>query len=343
MSLETLQKKIQKAVKGIHCETLSNSDIAKCNCWVSTPAYDLNRILSGDLFKGLREGSMNFITGAEATFKSSFATLCGSNAQKDGFKVIYIDTEGGITDEFVIRWGLNPDNILYIYEPIVENVSAIMSQILDEQDDERYFIILDSIGGLESTKLVNDSLSGDVKQDQGGLARKIKQMMKIFTAAVKKTKSIGVYSGHMYGSPGMFSTEEIGGGKAPKYLADIIIMLRKTKKQDKDKNIIGNLIKSQTIKNRFYPAFNQCEVDIDYIKGVNKLHGMVELAVEFGFIEKSGAGWYTNIETNEKIQGADKVSSWITDDMLNKINEKIKATGYSTINEKLAEEIGEIV
>ena len=295
------------------------------------------------MFKGIPERSMTFLAGPEASFKSSFACICAANSQKQGYKVIIIDTEGGLSGDFVKRWGLNPEEILYIYEPIVDNISVILGQLLEEED-EKFLIILDSIGGLESSKLISDANDGAVKADQGGLARKIKQMMKLFTTIVKKKSSIGIYTGHTYGSPtaGMYVTEEeIGGGKACKYLADIIMLLKKSKKYDKDKVIIGNTIRAVALKNRFYPAFNKCEIDIDYINGINKCHGMFELAEKLGFISKAGAGWCTNVLTGEKVQGMDKTLPWFTEVMLNKINEELKNTGYSTIDEEARDALKE--
>lgn len=287
---------------------------------------------------------MTFLGGPEASFKSSFSCICAANSQKEGYKVIIIDTEGGLSGNFVKRWGLNPDEILYIYEPIVDNISVILGQLLEEED-EKFLIILDSIGGLESSKLISDANDGAVKADQGGLARKIKQMMKLFTTIVKKKSSIGIYTGHTYGSPnaGLYATEEeLGGGKACRYLADCIIMLKKSKKYDKDKTVIGNVVKAYTLKNRFYPAFSRCEVDIDYIHGINKVHGMFDLAEKFGFISKAGAGWCTNILTGEKVQGIEKTIPWFNEAMLNKINEELKVTGYSTIDEELKNALKEV-
>lgn len=346
MSLETLQKKIQKAVKGSHVSILSESNIAKHDNWINTPAYDLNRILSGDLFKGLPEKSLTYLVGPEASFKSSFSALCAANSQKEGFTPIVIDTEGAWTSDFVERWGLDPDNILYIYEPFVDAVCSILGQIIDDNDDsKKYCIIIDSIGGLEVQKLVDDSIKGDVKADQGQLQKKIKRALKLLLYIIKKKNSIGIYTGHQYGDPnaGMYSSGlQIGGGKFASLAPDIILQLKKSKKLDNEKNIVGTIIKAISLKNRFYPPFNKCEVDIDYINGINNLHGMVDLASEFNLIEKGGAGWYTNKETNEKIQGTNKVESWIDDNMLNIINEKIKNSGYNTIDDEMVEEFKHI-
>ena len=94
MSLEELKAKINKNVKGTHCDVMSNSDIAKIERYVDTNHYDLNRIISGSLFKGIPEKTMTMLVGPEASFKSSFMCLAMANAQSMGYTPVIIDTEG---------------------------------------------------------------------------------------------------------------------------------------------------------------------------------------------------------------------------------------------------------
>lgn len=84
MSLEDLKNKLNKNVKGIHADILSKSKIANINEYVPTPHYDLNRILSGSIYKGIPEKTMTLLVGPEASFKSSFMCLSMANAQKKG-------------------------------------------------------------------------------------------------------------------------------------------------------------------------------------------------------------------------------------------------------------------
>lgn len=342
MGITELAKKISKSAKGVHVSILSESEIAKRNIWVSTPSYDLNRIITGDLFKGLPEKSLTLLCGPEASFKSSFSCICAANAQKEGYQVLLFDTEGAWSDDFAKRWGLDPEKIIVVNTLLVDDISVIMGNLI-KGDDEKLFIILDSLGGLESEKLMNDAEKGDIKADQGQLQKKIKQMLKLFLGVVKYKKSIGVFTGHLYGNPsGYGAAEEVGGGKFAKLCPDIIIQLKKAKSLDKDKNVIGNLINALTVKNRFYPAFNECTVDINYRDGINKKVGMVDIASRAGFISKAGAGWMTNTVTGEKIQGEAKAEEWIDDEMLIKLNEFLKETGYSTINETAKVKLEEV-
>lgn len=127
--LKELVKNIEKGVKGVHCSVMADSDIAENTDWVATPSMDLNRALSGDLYKGIPSKSMVVICGPEHTFKSSFVVLSMVDAQKQGFTPVIIDTERGITKDFAARWGLDIENCLYIYSPWIDEISSVVAKL----------------------------------------------------------------------------------------------------------------------------------------------------------------------------------------------------------------------
>ena len=139
----------------------------------------MNRILSGKLNGGLTSRNLCAIVGPEHSFKSSFMALCMSNAQKNGYKPIIIDTEGGCDDTFCKRWGLDTDNLYYIYTPWISEVKSILAQI-KESGEEKLVIGLDSVGGLDRLKSYNDALAGEPKADQGLLQKEIRSTLKLF-------------------------------------------------------------------------------------------------------------------------------------------------------------------
>jgi len=136
---EKLQASIEKNVKGAHVSVLADSEIATGRFTLSTPALDLNRILSGSLRGGIPSRNLVAIVGPEHSFKSSFMVLCMANAQKLGYKPVVIDTEGGITDEFCQRWGLDPKQILYVYTPWIHEVKSVIAQIR-ESGEQGYVV-----------------------------------------------------------------------------------------------------------------------------------------------------------------------------------------------------------
>jgi len=338
-----LQNKINTKVKGAHASVMSESSIAKDRFDIMTPCYDLNRVLSGSLRKGIKSRNLMGIIGPEHTMKSSFMVLCMVNAQKQGYKPIIIDTEGGCDAEFCKRWGLNTDEIFYVYTPWVDEVMPILAQIR-ETGEQNLVIGLDSVGGLNRLKAYEDALKGEVKADQGLLQKDIKAMLKMYLNICIAQNSIGIATGHYYGNPNdQYNPDQIGGGKAMKLLPSILVTLKKhilyefPQKKGKERgNIVGNEILATTIKNRMYPPFQDGIVMIDYTEGVRPFAGLLDLAIKAEIVEQSGA-WY-KIGDDRLGQGrlnAEKaLEEEFGDQVLDKLDKWLEDTGYSTHNEE---------
>jgi RecA/RadA recombinase len=280
--------------------------------------------------------------------------LCAATAQAQGYTPVIFDTEGAWTGDFVSRWGLDPNNILYIYTPWIDEIMVMMGSIIDG-DDEKLFTILDSVGGLEKLKMVDDAVGKDakVKADQGTLQKEIKRMLKMFLNIVKRKDSVGIMAGHFFGNPNSYGgADEIGGGKFAKLAPDIIISMKKQQifsnpeAKASERITIGNEIKACTLKNRFYPPFQEATIQINYKDGINPMAGLMEIALTCGSVTKAGS-WYSLTDSQERMgQGEAKAVAWMNEHQelfLPKIEEILKTTGYSTVNkdveeaEKLAE------
>lgn len=347
MSLERLRDKIAKRSTGTHVSILSESDIASTKEWIPTPAYDLNRIISGSILRGFPNKTFTLFVGPETSGKSSFMCLCLAEAQRQGYKPVVIDTEGAWDRSFVERWGLNPKKTLYLYEPFVDKAAVALSDIINYNDEEenKYAIAIDSIGGFERLKVLDDAeKKGSIKADQGRLQKDIKQMLKLTLVICKQKNSIGFAAGHYYGNPtGYGDPEQIGGGKAARLLPDVIVSLKKSSiyenpnaKGESRGKTIGTNLKAITLKNRYYPPFNEATVEIDYLSGINNYAGLTKLAIESGYIEKSGS-WYTI--GKEKVQGTEKAKELLKTDekYIDFLENWLKTTGYSTVNKEIKE------
>lgn len=335
---EKLQQDIKKNVKGAHVSVLSESDIASNRFWVATPALDLNRILSGSLYKGIQSRNLVAIVGPEHTMKSSFMVLCMANAQKMGYKPVIIDTEGGITSEFCERWGLDTTKILYTYTPWIHEVKSIIAQI-KESGEEGFIIGLDSVGGLDRYKSVTDAIKGEPKADQGLLQKEIRSTLKLLLNICVGQNSIGIACGHYYGMPATVPMpDQIGGGKAMKLFPSIIITLKKTPLVEKKGGpVIGNNITATTIKNRIYPPYQQATVWLDYKNGIEENAGLLDLALESGVIEQAGSWYKYNDESIA--QGELNAVKALGDikEIVDGIDKWISDTGYSTVNKEIEE------
>jgi recombination protein RecA len=334
MNFDDLKKNIEKNVKGVHCSVLSESDIATNRFWLKTPALDLNRILSGSFKKGIQSRNLVGICGPEHTMKSSFMVLCMAEAQKQGKKCVIIDTEGGISADFCKRWGLDPNNILYTYTPWIHEVKSILAQIRESGETD-YVIGLDSVGGIDRYKSVEDALKGDPKQDQGLLQKDIRGTLKLFLNICVGQNSIGIVTGHMYGMPSSVPMpDQVGGGKAMKLFPSVLISLKK-KNLMEGKDVVGNEIIATTIKNRLYPPFQTATVHLDYANGIQPYAGLIDLGVEAGKINQKGS-WFSYGDTKLG-QGAIKAAEALKDlpQVLDELDAWLATTGYSTVNEEV--------
>jgi len=344
MGLQDILKSIQKNVEGTHASIMTESDIASASKWVKTPSLDLNRILSGSLYKGIPSKNLVGIVGPEGTMKSSFMVLCMAQGLQEGFMPFIIDTEGGVTDEFCKRWGLDPSKIGYIYQPWVDKVKSVLAQ-LKESKQKNMIIGIDSAGGLDHYKSFTDALKDDVKADQGQLQKRIRSLLKLLLNICIEQDSIGIVTGHLYGSPSLIpQPDQIGGGKAMRLFPSILINLKKTSIKegtDKSSPIIGAEIKATTIKNRVYPPFQQATVSIDYKEGIEPCAGLIDLMIKAGLIEQSGS-WYS-YKTERLAQGKDNAVKALVDhkELLGELDKWLESTGYSSVNENVraAEEL----
>ncbi len=349
-NLEELKSKLLNHAKGSILSTVGEEEGKD---WFSTSTYDLNRILSGSLYKSFQVGTHTAFIGQEASGKSSLMAINLADAQKKGYLPLIVDCEGAWDKEFMERWGIDPDNVLKINTLWVEDISVELAKIQDS-GFQNLAIAIDSIGAIDSKKVIADAKeSGDIKSDQGQVAKRIKRMLKVLVSIVKFSNSIAFSAGHLYGKPESYGTpEEIGGGKYYRLSADVIISLKKTHiyenpsaktKADKGK-IIGTQINAATLKNRKHPPFMEGVVQISFEKGVDKLAGIVDLCKDMGLIEQAGA-WYRCDSLGIKEQGYPKFLNKLYQcdyqPLLYQIEEVLKTTGYSTVNKLLEEQLGQ--
>lgn len=348
---EDIKNKLQESCKGKRVMVLSESEVANINLWLFTPTYDLNRILSGSLYKGVAEKTHTLLVGPEASGKSSFMCLNLAAAQKEGYTPVIINAEGAWTKEFVERWGLDASKAIVINSSTVEDIHRDLANI-KQHGITKLAIALDSIGALNSNKVIADAEKGDIKADQGSLQKKIKAMMKTMVDIVKFQESMAWSAGHYYGNPtGYGDPEQIGGGKYPRLAADYIVTLKKyfiyenpNAKGEARGQILGTEIHAATIKNRFAPPFQEALFEINYKNGVNSMAGIVPVALDMGMVVKGGS-WYTVPSLGIKCQGEknlyEELAKHDLKPFLDDIENTLKTQGYSSVNNSIEDEFAE--
>jgi len=158
--------------------------------YLNTGIYILNALLSKSILNGgVSKSRFTILAGPTQTGKSYICLNVVRNAQKDGYNVIYIDTEFSIENSDFDMFGVDtsdPDKFMLIRSNKVENLKVFLAQLLDElkkqkekgEDVSKTLIIIDSLGALASKKEVEDAVKGNDKQDMSR-AKAIKSMLRI--------------------------------------------------------------------------------------------------------------------------------------------------------------------
>jgi recombination protein RecA len=343
--------KKMKGIKGMEmASTLDISKMSNISEWVSTGSYSLNKILSGDIYKGVPRGRIMALAGLSGVGKTYVCGNCAREAQLAGYTVVFCDSENAINKDFMGRIGVNVESIIHIPVVTVTGLRNTLMKFMDEfhkdYPKEKLYIIVDSIGGLTTEKVYADIEEDKSAQDMGLRAKQLRDMAKVFTNHVAKYQSVMLCTNHIYEkpapNPNMQPTPTFGGGEGFVYATSGIVYLTKrqlkedtqTSLGDTVKRKTGNIIKLKTEKNRFVPEGLQGEMHLDYIKGLNKWYGLLEDAVDFKYVSETSKGWYTFAHNGAKVRTKDlyKSENWVgfIDKLADDIRAKYKYADFVT-------------
>jgi RecA/RadA recombinase len=290
---------------------LNQSTLSTVDKWIDTGSYMLNAIISGKIRGGgIPDGRVSMLYGESMTQKTSIVLRILANAQKSGRIPIIFDTENAVDTESAARAGLDTSSVKYIptfnIEQCRNNIHKFLTNVKEQGLEGKFIIAVDSLGNLmsqmEQTRIEKDSTS----MDMGTRARAIKSLLVTATQLAAITKTPIIFTNHLYDNPGELHpslVKNMPGGKACIYLPSISLQLMRKPIREDDKSIKGNdsttatlqrnyvgvLIRALTAKNRFIKQYLEGEIFVSFNKGVDKYHGLLDLAVGLGIIEQSGA------------------------------------------------------
>jgi recombination protein RecA len=331
-------------IKGLQQATvLKDSPYVNVSDWISTGSYALNKVLSGSYFKGIPSGRITGLAGPSGCGKSFICGNCIREAQKKGYKVAVFDSENAIDNDFYDRIGVITEDLLRIPALTVNDVkntaSKMMTQFKENHPDEKLFIVIDSVTGLSTEKQLYDDVEKDsTAQDMGLFAKQIRALAKVLTHNAAMTDTPVLFTNHIWvqpaANPKAAPITKMNGGEGLIYAASAIAYLRAKKEWEdvkgKGKKITGCFLTASTEKNRFVPQGAKAEIWLSFKKGMNKWYGMLDEAIEYGFIKQAGA-WYNTVdqETGEvlsKCQGASKLyTKEIWEPILETLNAKVES------------------
>lgn len=284
---------------------------------------------------GVPRGRVIEIYGPESSGKTTVSLHIIAEAQKMGGTAAFIDAEHALDPSYAEKLGVVLKD-LYISQPDNGEQALNICDMLVRSGGVD-IVVVDSVAALTPKA----EIDGEMGDSHVGLqARMMSQALRKLTGAINKSNTTVIFInqlrdkiGVVYGSP-----ETTAGGKALKFYASVRLDVRKGEAIKDGANVIGNKTKVKVVKNKLAPPFKVAEFEIIYGKGISKTGCIVDLALQFGIIKKSGSWFAYN---DEKIgQGKENTKAYLeaNSELYKEIEEKIKA---AVSNTGLPTEIGE--
>tara|TARA_R110000851_G_scaffold326539_1_gene495297 strand:- start:359 stop:1435 length:1077 start_codon:yes stop_codon:yes gene_type:complete len=265
---------------------LNNRVVAK----TAVPA--LNIILGGEIASGLGSG-LTMIAGPSKHFKSNISLMLVAAYLKSHPKsiCIFYDTEYGITSDYLKAFGIDPTRVLHTPIDDVEEIKHDMSTQLNKiSGKDKIVFLIDSLGNIASRKEIDDAEKGESKADMTR-AKQLKSFTRIISGKLMKKDVPCIAINHTYETQEMFSKQVMSGGTGLVYNSNTIIFVgRRTQKEGKE--VTGYEFVLNVEKSRFVKEKSKIGLMVSFAGGISPWSGLLELAVDLGYVVKPNAGWY---------------------------------------------------
>ena len=272
---------------------------------------------------GVPRGRIIEVFGPESSGKTTLALHIIAEAQKMGGEAAFIDAEHALDPVYARKLGVDIDNLIVSQPDTGEQALEITEALV--RSGALDVVVVDSVAAL----VPKAEIDGEMGDSHMGLqARLMSQALRKLAGAINKSKTVLIFInqlrekiGVMFGNP-----ETTTGGRALKFYASVRMDIRKTEMMKQDGQVIGNRVRVKVIKNKVAPPFREAEFDVLYGKGIPKVGNILDMAVNLGIVEKSGA-WFSY--NGQRIsQGRENAKQYLKD------NEEIALEIERKIREK---------
>ena len=283
---------------------------------------------------GVPRGRIIEIYGPEASGKTTLAQHIVAECQKKGGIAAFVDAEHALDPEYAQALGVNVDELLISQPDTGEQALEITEELVRSSAVD--IVVVDSVAAL----VPKAEIDGSMEDQQMGLqARLMSKALRKLTGIVSKTNTTVIFInqlrqkiGIMFGNP-----ETTTGGTALKYYSSVRLDIRRIETLKNENGEFGNRVKIKVVKNKVAPPFKVAECDLIYGKGFSKTGCILDVAVSFGIVNKSGA-WFSY--NDEKLgQGREKTKEFLEENpaLLDEIEQKVRAKLKKDETEEKAE------
>jgi recombination protein RecA len=237
---------------------------------------------------GVPRGRIIEIFGPESSGKTTLALQILAEAQKTGGTCAIIDAEHALDPGYAKKLGVDVDNLLISQPDTGEQALEICDTLV--RSGALDVLVIDSVAAL----VPRAELEGDMGDSHVGLqARLMSQALRKLTGSISRSRTVVIFInqirmkiGVMFGSP-----ETTTGGNALKFYASVRLDIRRIGAIKDGETVVGNQTRVKVVKNKMAPPFRQVEFDIVYGEGISKMGELIDIGVQGGMVEKSGA-WF---------------------------------------------------
>lgn len=275
---------------------------------------------------GLPRGRITEIYGPESSGKTTLAIHVIAEAQKMGGICAIVDAEHAFDRFYAEKLGVDVNNLWIAQPDNGEQALDIAEQLINSGAID--VLVVDSVAALTPKA----EIEGEMGDKNVGLhARLMSQAMRKLTGTISKTRTCCIFInqirekiGVMFGNP-----ETTTGGNALKFYSSVRLEIRASGFIKDGEQAIGRTAKVKVVKNKVAPPFMKAEFELMFGEGISRTGEIVDLGVEHGIIQKSGA-WFS-YNGNKLGQGRDAVkrvlkeNPELADELADKITEKMKA------------------
>ena len=306
------------------------------------PSMDIDVVSTGSLgldfatgIGGYPLGRVVEIYGPESSGKTTLAIHAVAEAQKIGLKCAYIDAENAFDREYAANLGVEVDKLYFAQPDCGEDCLEIATKLISS--GQIGVCVIDSVAAL----IPKAELEGAIGDARVGLqARLMSQALRKMVGIIKKSNCLCIFInqlrekiGVLFGNP-----ETTTGGNALKFYASMRLEVRKSSQIKDGDEASGNLTKVKIVKNKCAPPFRKAEFEIEYGKGINKFNEVIDKAIEFDIIHKSGS-WFSYQETKLG-QGKNALIDLLKDNP--ELMEEIEARVVEQMNYKEEDKLSEL-